>query len=77
MVTVGEDHVSGAGVAVQPSGGYILEMESTGLAGELDIGQEVTSEWKVPGEACYLDEGCPGKSRSSPSGEVTGFALGT
>lgn len=42
-VTVGEDQVSGAGVTMHPSGGYILEMESTGLAVELDIGQEVTS----------------------------------
>lgn len=43
IVGAGEDQVSGAGATVKPNGGYILEMESTGLAGELDIGGEVTS----------------------------------
>lgn len=87
MVRAGEDQVSGAGVTVKPSGGYILEMESTGLTGELDIRGEggaaarlgfhsdVTNQ--VPGEACYLDEGCPGKSRCSQSWEVMRSALST
>lgn len=86
VVRAGEDQVSDAGVTVEPSGGYILEMESTGVAGELDIGGEAGGAARLafhpdvtnlePGEACCLVEGCPREKQKLSKRGGCGFSFG-